>query len=166
VRVPSERGDRRQVVAKREDGDPRHRDTRGRATSTPSDMPTTGWKDILRYVHGNIPKHRLIAIAPGVPFYVLLAIFPGIAALVVWPHCRPLNHQPASQLSFGRAARRGHRGHRRSAPQVDLAAPGKLGSALLFGLAVSLRSANAGMKAFFDALNVVYGQRRGAVFSS
>jgi membrane protein len=36
--------------------------------------------------------------------------------------------------------------------------PGTLGFALLFGVAVSLWSANAGMKALFDALNVVYGE--------
>jgi membrane protein len=35
----------------------------------------------------------------------------------------------------------------------------KLGFALLAGVAVSLWSANAGMKALFDALNVVYGEK-------
>jgi uncharacterized BrkB/YihY/UPF0761 family membrane protein len=40
-----------------------------------------------------------------------------------------------------------------------------LGFALVFGVAVSLWSANAGMKALFDALNVVYGEkeRRGFI---
>jgi membrane protein len=37
--------------------------------------------------------------------------------------------------------------------------PSKLGFALLFGVLVSLWSANAGMKALFDALNVVYGEK-------
>ena len=37
--------------------------------------------------------------------------------------------------------------------------PSKLGFALLFGVAVSLWSANAGVKALLDALNVVYGER-------
>jgi hypothetical protein len=35
----------------------------------------------------------------------------------------------------------------------------KLGFALLAGVAVSLWSANAGMKALFDALNVIYGEK-------
>jgi ferritin-like metal-binding protein YciE len=41
----------------------------------------------------------------------------------------------------------------------------QLGFALVFGVAVSLWSANAGMKALFDALNVVYGEkeRRGFI---
>jgi membrane protein len=57
-------------------------DGRGRGATTPSDIPLRGWKDILWRVYHNIPEHRVISIAAGVTFFVLLAIFPGIAALV------------------------------------------------------------------------------------
>src|SRR6516225_6825249 len=86
VLAPPGRVNNRQVVAKREDSDPavvgHPGDKRGRAASTPSDIPPRGWRDILWRVYHNVPKHRVIAIAAGVTFYVLLAIFPGIAALV------------------------------------------------------------------------------------
>ena len=86
VLAPPDRVNNRQVVAKREDSDTAlvgHRgDRRGRAASTPSAIPPKGWKDILWRVYHNVPKHRVIAIAAGVTFYALLAIFPGIAALV------------------------------------------------------------------------------------
>ena len=86
VFAPPDRVNNRQIVAKREDSEPAvvgdQGDGRGRAASTPSDIPPEGWKDILWRVYHNIPKHRVIAIAAGVTFYVLLAIFPGIAALV------------------------------------------------------------------------------------
>ena len=85
VRGPPGQVNNRQIAAKCEDIDPavlRQGDGRGGAPSTPSDTPANGWKDILWRVYHNIPEHRVIAIAAGVTFYVLLAIFPGIAALV------------------------------------------------------------------------------------
>jgi hypothetical protein len=72
-------------VAEGEDSDSvavRHDRSRGRAASTPSDIPAKGWKDILWRAYHNVSKHRVVAIAAGVTFYALLAIFPGIAALV------------------------------------------------------------------------------------
>jgi hypothetical protein len=52
---------------------------RGRSASTPSEIPAKGWKDILWRVYSNLSEHRILAIAAGVTFFVLLAIFPGIA---------------------------------------------------------------------------------------
>jgi hypothetical protein len=57
-------------------------DERGRGATTPSDIPLRGWKDIFWRVYHNIPEHRIVSIAAGVTFFVLLSIFPGIAALV------------------------------------------------------------------------------------
>ena len=60
----------------------KNEDGRGRGASTPSNIPLRGWKDILWRSYHNIPEHRIISIAAGVTFFVLLSIFPGIAALV------------------------------------------------------------------------------------
>jgi membrane protein len=57
-------------------------DGRGRSATTPFDIPLRGWKDIFWRVYHNIPEHRIVSIAAGVTFFVLLSIFPGIAALV------------------------------------------------------------------------------------
>src|SRR5437763_10930408 len=48
----------------------------------PSEISARGWKDILIRVYRNISEHRVVALAAGVTFYSLLAIFPAIAALV------------------------------------------------------------------------------------
>ena len=140
---------------------------RGRAATTPSDIPLRGWQDILWRVYHNVPEHRIISIAAGVTFFVLLAIFPGIAALVAiyGLFADPSKHWPASQRSVWRSPRRSDPSHWRSAHPADLAAAKPIGFALVFGVAVSLWSANAGMKALFDALNVVYGEkeRRGFI---
>src|SRR5689334_5843912 len=55
---------------------------RGRLATKPSEIPPRGWKDIVWRVYENINNHRIMAVAAGVTFYVLLALFPGIAALV------------------------------------------------------------------------------------
>jgi membrane protein len=152
--VVAKREDSHAVAASKDDG-------RGRSAATPSDIPAKGWKDIMWRIYLNIPKHRVIAIAAGVTFFVLLAIFPAIAAMVaiyglfadpssVGQHLSDLSNV----LPGGATEVIGDQLKRlTSQPQS------KLGFALVFGLAVSLWSANVGMKALFDALNVVYGEK-------
>jgi membrane protein len=134
---------------------------RGRLASAPSEIPVRGWKDILLRVYDNIAEHRVIAIAAGVTFYVILALFPAIAALValyglfadpkaIGQHLDALSSfMPGGAIDvigeqMGRVAAQGN---------------GTLGFTFLLGLAISLWSANAGMKALFDALNIVYAER-------
>ncbi len=133
---------------------------RGRAAATPAQIPARGWKDIVTRVYRNVAENRVLAIAAGVTFYALLAIFPGVAALValyslfadpsrIREHFDSLSGVlPPEALSI-------------VGDQISrVAAQGatKLGLASFVGLLVSLWSANAGMKAIFDALNVVYGE--------
>lgn len=119
---------------------------------------TRSWKDIFLRVWSNISRHRVLAIAAGVAFYALLAVFPAIAALVaiyglfadpsvIRAHLDSLS----AVLPSGAISVIGDQINR-------IAAQGRttLGLTTLIGLAVSLWSANAGMKALFDALNVVY----------
>src|SRR4051812_34519949 len=55
---------------------------RGRDADSPLELPATGWKDIIVRIYRGIGEDRILAIAAGVTFYVLLAIFPGVAGLV------------------------------------------------------------------------------------
>src|SRR4051794_36446631 len=55
---------------------------RGRSASAPTDIPRKGWKDIALRVYRSIGEDRILAISAGVTFYVLLALFPGIAGLI------------------------------------------------------------------------------------
>src|SRR5262245_7501872 len=47
-----------------------------------NDAPARGWKDFLWRVYENFNNRRIMAVAAGVTFYVLLALFPAIAAQV------------------------------------------------------------------------------------
>src|SRR3954470_12863308 len=55
---------------------------RGREAKSPHEIPAKGWKDILWRTYEEINKERILAVAAGVSFYGLLALFPPLAALV------------------------------------------------------------------------------------
>src|SRR6187455_263541 len=55
---------------------------RGRDATTPSKMPLEGWKDILWRVYNEFFADRITLIAAGATFYLLLALFPALAAFV------------------------------------------------------------------------------------
>ena len=55
---------------------------RGRRAMAPWRIPWTGWKDIFWRVYASVNDNRLLAVAGGVVFFSLLAIFPAIAAFV------------------------------------------------------------------------------------
>jgi membrane protein len=133
---------------------------RGRSATTPSEIPARGWKDIVLRVYKNISAHRILAISAGVTFYSLLSIFPALAAFVsvyglfadtgsIASHLDQLaTVLPAGAIDvirdqMTRVASKGH---------------GSLGVTFLVSLVAALWSANAAIKAMFDALNIVYAE--------
>jgi membrane protein len=62
--------------------DPGAEEGRGRGAETPSEIPSSGWRDVLWRVWDQIGKDNISIIAAGVAFYSLLAIFPAITAFV------------------------------------------------------------------------------------
>jgi membrane protein len=118
-------------------------------------------------VYNEIGDDRVLAIAAGVTFYGLLALFPAIGALVslygLLADPATINEHLAalSQVLPGGAMEVVGDQVKR----VASAGETKLGLAFAAGLAVALWSANGGIKAIFDALNVVYDEteKRGFV---
>jgi membrane protein len=143
------RGNRRQV----ETG-------RGRSPETPSDIPAAGWKDILLRVYRGISENRILLVAAGVTFYALLAIFPGIATLIsiyglFGDPTSVANHlDTITSVAPGGAIDVLHEEMTRLASQGGAT----LGVSFLVSLAISLWTANSGVKAIFDAFNIVYGE--------
>ncbi len=140
---------------------------RGRQADKPTDIPAKGWKDILWRVVERFSQERIMLIAAGVTFYALLALFPAIAAFVSLyglfadPNSVNQHLQSLSGILPGGAVDIIGDQVKRIASKGG----GALGFAFFSGLAVSLWSANAGMKALFDALNISYGEeeKRGFV---
>ena len=138
-----------------------HEPGRGRRAEAPWQIPWRGWKDVLWRTYQQIGEDRLLAVAAGVVFYGLLAIFPAVTALV---SLYGLFASPAvigDQLSL--AAGILPQGVvdilREQIGRLTAGSGAKLGFGFLFGLVVALWSANAGMKAIMDALNVVYEEK-------
>ena len=133
---------------------------RGRQAASPTEIPARGWKDILWRVYGNIGAHRVLALAAGMTYYSLLAIFPAIAALVAIyglfsdPGTIAKHLDDVAGFIPGGAADVAREQLTRVATKGDRA----LGFTFLIGLVISLWSANAAMKSLFDTLNIVYGE--------
>jgi membrane protein len=131
---------------------------RGRTAETPSQIPARGWNDILLRVYRGITQDRIFLVAAGVTFYALLAIFPGIAALI---STYGLFADPANVAghvdSIASIAPGGAVDVLRD-QLTRLASQGgtKLGVSFLISLSISLWTANSGVKALFDALNISY----------
>ena len=134
---------------------------RGREANTPEEIPLRGWVDILWRVLLAISENRILSTSGGVAFFALLAVFPGIAAIVslyglfadsstIGGHLTLL----AGILPFGILEAVG--------TQITLVAKqgaDTLGTAFVVSLLIAFGSANSGIAALFDALNVVYNER-------
>ena len=136
-------------------------DDRGRLATTPSEIPPRGWKDILLRVYSNVSEHRILALAAGMTYYSLLAIFPALAALVAVyglfadPSAIARHFDQVSGVLPSGAIDVA----REQLTRVASKGPQTLGLTFLVGLGVSLWSANAAMKSLFDTLNIVYGEK-------
>ena len=135
-------------------------DGRGRHAKRPGEIPTRGWKDILWRVYGGLSEDRILMNAAAVTFYALLALFPAIAALVSIYGLFADPGQIANQLDTlsGILPGGGMEVIRDQLTRVASQGNGSLTIGVIFGVLVSLWSANGGIKALFDALNVVYGE--------
>ncbi len=140
---------------------------RGRAARLPHHIPLLGWRDILWRTGREIGVDRLPAVAGGVTFYTLLALFPAIGAFVslygLFADVRTVEQQlremsgifPTSVVQIV-----GEQMLRLASQEGS-----KLGVAFGISLLLSIWSANASMRALFDGLNIAYDEeeKRGLV---
>jgi membrane protein len=134
---------------------------RGRLSSNPFQIPRAGWKDILWRTYVRSGEDRLTVIAGGVVFFGLLAVFPAITALV---SCYGLFANPSTiGANLQALAPTLPEGSFQIVQDQISRVLGKgnteLGATFLLGLGFAIWSANAGVKAVIDALNVAYGER-------
>ena len=133
---------------------------RGRLAFRPGAMPLRGWRDVLIRAFGGVFEDRIFALAAGVAFYAVLAVFPAMAvtlsvyglfadATSVASHLQLL----AGVLPPGATEI--------LAEQMTPLTQSRpvLGWTLAGSVIISVWSANAGVAAFFDALNVMYREQ-------
>jgi membrane protein len=140
---------------------------RGRSARSPSQIPWRGWKDIVLRTYQETQEDRLLALAAGVVFYSLVALFPAIAAGVSFYALFADAGTIGKHLSLaaGIVPAEALDMLRDEITRIGARSDGKLTFGFLLGIVIALWSANAGMKAIFDALNIIYDEeeRRGLV---
>jgi membrane protein len=139
---------------------------RGREAIHPLQIPWRGWYDVVWRTYREMQSDRLLSISGGVSFFVLLAIFPAITALVsaygllfspstITNNLSILNEfVPDNVLGIVREQANRIASNRGSA----------LSLGIVVGILVSLWSAMSGVKAMIDALNVIYEQKESRSF--
>ena len=129
------------------------------AVATASPQQAAPSVNLLWRIYQAAESHRLMLIAAGVTYYALLALFPAVGALVTLFGLFADPEMIKQQLG----------GSRDVLPEgaieiigdqitrMRASGSGALGLAFFINLAISLWSANAGIKGLFDALNAVHG---------
>ena len=134
----------------------------------PEQIPWRGWKDILVRTYHKTLDNRLLALSAGIAFYSLLALFPAIAAAVssyaLFADAATISKHlsiAADIIPVGTLDLLSE-----EITRIATKSDGKLTFGFIFGLSIALWTANASMKAMFDALNIIYDEdeKRGLVW--
>lgn len=133
-------------------------DSRGRLARTPAEIPPRGLRDVFWRVTASVWGDRVTLVAAGVTFYLLLALFPALAAVVslyglladpvaITGHVQDMaSVLPAEAFGVFSDQLRSLVQSREST----------LGLTFFVGLVIALWSAHNGTLAMFDAMNVAY----------
>jgi membrane protein len=124
-------------------------------------QPRASWATILKRTFTEFSEDRILSLAASVTYYLLLAVFPALTALVslyglvadpteISRHLGSL----AGVLPGGAVEVIGDQLQRLTSHR-----PSALGAGFVVGLLVALWSTSGGMKALFDALNVVQEEK-------
>jgi membrane protein len=133
---------------------------RGRQAEAPREIPARGWKDIVVRTVKEFGDDQIPLISAGITFYVLLALFPALAALVsiyglfADPAEASRHLQSLSGLLPQGAA--GFLGEQMT--RIAGAHSGSLSIGFVGGLLASIWSANGAMKAMIAGMNIAYDE--------
>ena len=134
---------------------------RGREADHPGEIPPRGWKDILWRAWAEISDQNLFLIAGGVTYAVLLALFPGLAALVSLYGLAFDTAQIEKQVAALSGVLPAQTQELLSQQMHSLVegSSGALGVAAIVGLLLALWSASRGMSGLITAINIAYEEK-------
>ncbi len=133
---------------------------RGRRANHPAEIPASGWRDILTRVKSEIGSDHVTLVAAGLAMCAMLAVFPGLAAVVAIYGMFASPAQVVEHMqSFSGVLPPGTWDLFKTQLQnVAGEAQGSLTFAALAGLGIALWSAKAGMSALMTATNIAYAE--------
>jgi membrane protein len=162
-------GRREQLRPSVDDDADSHAETasRGRAATTPSEIPASGWRDILMRVKAEIGSDHVSLVAAGLALYALLAVFPGLAASIAIYGIFTSPGEVIDQMQTFSAILPPGTWELFSEQLHTIAsqATGTLTLAAIIGFLVALWGARAGMASLMVATNIAYAEaeKRGFV---
>jgi membrane protein len=142
------------------------RDDHGRRADAPQDIPAKGWKDVAVRVKDETKRDNVTLVAAGMAFYGLLALAPGLAAVVslyglvaspedVQRHLDSLSTaMPAEARTLLDT----------QLHEVVSASGSSKGIGVALGIALALWSTSAAMKHLIEALSSMYDEDEGRGF--
>ena len=140
---------------------------RGREAEAPWQIPAGGWADILRRAWKDTGKRNLSLVAGGVTYYLLLALFPALAALVsvYGLVANPADAAKSVQSLSGMLPQSTVELIGGELRQLVSASDKSLSLGAVTGILIALYSSVRGMTGMMAALNIAYGQseRRGYI---
>jgi membrane protein len=140
--------------------------SRGHEAKAPWQIPARGWADILRRAWKDTGKRNLSLVAGGVTYYLLLALFPALAALVsvYGLVANPADAANSVQSLSGMLPQSTVGLIGGGLQQLVSASSKSLGLGAVIGIAIALWSGVRGMTGIMTALNIAYGQPEGRGF--
>jgi membrane protein len=141
-------------------------DGRGREADHPRQFPARGWRDILLRVKDETSKDNISMIAAGVAFYLMLAIFPMLAATVsiYGLVADPIDVQRNFEAVAGVIPEDARSIMVDQLTAVTSASGGQLGFGVVLSIALTLWSASRGVIAMITALNIAYDEEESRSF--
>jgi membrane protein len=141
-------------------------DGRGRDAEHPRQLPASGWRDILWRVKEETDKDNISMIAAGVAFYLMLAIFPMLAATVsiYGLVANPADVQRNFESVAGVIPEEARSIMIDQLTAVSSASGGQLGFGVVLSLGLTLWSASRGVIAMITALNIAYDETESRSF--
>lgn len=133
---------------------------RGREADSPTEIPAKGLKDVMWRLYAAISEDRVMLIAAGVTYYLLLSLFPTATVLVslygIFSDPAAIADRinflstimPADALNIFLDQLRALTSERNTTLSIGI----------IGGILLALWSSNSGMKALFEAMNVAYGE--------
>ncbi len=140
---------------------PSHENRRGRRAESPLKIPPKGWKDVMLRVKDEIKRDNLAILAAGMAFYAMLAIFPGLIALISLYGlvAAPADVQQQINSMSGMLPASAQELLSERLNSLVTSSSTTLGLGLLVSMAAALWSASAAMKTAMAAINIAYGEK-------
>jgi len=169
--APAQGGDTARDAGRRDARGGRHDDPRpderrgtaadhGRDAQRPSELGARGWKDVFARVRVEAKRDNVTLLAAGVAFYGLLALVPGLVALLSMYGLLADPGEVRDQVvdALGAAPQEVRDLVSTQLTSIAEGSSGSVALGVIIGILLALWSASSGMGHLVDAINIAYDE--------